>query len=89
MKYLSNVMEQVLKRNPNEPEFHQAVKEVLESLEPVAEKNPQWVQAGIFDRMVEPERQIIFVCLGGRQWQGSGNGLPCPVNSSIGPTRAG
>jgi glutamate dehydrogenase (NADP+) len=60
MKILSEVMEQVVKRNPNEPEFHQAVKEVLESLEPVAERHPEWVKAGIFARFVEPERQIVF-----------------------------
>jgi glutamate dehydrogenase (NADP+) len=60
MKYLGKVMETVLKRNPNEPEFHQAVEEVLESLEPVAKKHPEWVKAGIFDRIVEPERQIMF-----------------------------
>ena len=46
MKILSNVMENVIKRNPNEPEFHQAVREVLESLEPVAAKHPEWVKAG-------------------------------------------
>ncbi|MFZ3131256.1 MAG: NADP-specific glutamate dehydrogenase [Desulfosporosinus sp.] len=60
MKLLANVMEQVTKRNPNETEFHQAVNEVLESLEPVAEKHPEWVKANIFSRFVEPERQIIF-----------------------------
>ena len=60
MKILANVMEQVIRRNPNEPEFHQAVKEVLESLEPVAERHPEWVAAGIFERIVEPERQICF-----------------------------
>lgn len=60
MKYLGKVMEQVIKRNPNEPEFHQAVLEVLESLEPVAEKHPEWMKSGLFDRLVEPERQIIF-----------------------------
>jgi glutamate dehydrogenase (NADP+) len=91
MKYLSNVMEQVLKRNPNEPEFHQAVKEVLESLEPVAEKNPQWVQAGIFDRMVEPERQIIFRV----PWVDDNGkvqvnrGFRVQFNSSIGPYKGG
>ena len=58
MKILSSVMEQVLKRNPSEPEFHQAVREVLESLEPVAERHPEWVKAGIFDRIVEPECKI-------------------------------
>lgn len=91
MKYLSNVLEQVLKRNPNEPEFHQAVKEVLESLEPVAEKNPQWVQAGIFDRMVEPERQIIFRV----PWVDDNGkvqvnrGFRIQFNSAIGPYKGG
>jgi len=45
MKLLANVMEQVTKRNPNETEFHQAVREVLESLEPVAEKHPEWTKS--------------------------------------------
>ena len=91
MKYLSNVMEQVLKRNPNEPEFHQAVKEVLESLEPVAERNPQWVQAGIFDRIVEPERQIIFRV----PWVDDNGkvqvnrGFRVQFNSAIGPYKGG
>ncbi len=60
MKKLQAVYDQVVTRNPNEPEFHQAVLEVLESLEPVAEKHPEWLEAGIFDRIVEPERQVIF-----------------------------
>ena len=60
MKILQHVFEQVKTRNPGEPEFHQAVMEVLESLEPVAERNPEWVAAGVFDRFVEPERQILF-----------------------------
>ncbi len=60
MKILSDVMKQVIERNPNEPEFHQAVLEVLQSLEPVAERHPEWIQAGIFERFVEPDRQIIF-----------------------------
>lgn len=50
----------VVKRNPNEPEFHQAVKEVLESLVPVVEKHPEYIKLGILKRIVEPERQIIF-----------------------------
>ena len=56
MQILKSVYDQVVSRNPNEPEFHQAVMEVLESLEPVAVKHPEWVSAGIFDRIVEPER---------------------------------
>jgi glutamate dehydrogenase (NADP+) len=84
-------MDQVLKRNPNEPEFHQAVKEVLESLEPVAERNPQWVQAGIFDRIVEPERQIIFRV----PWVDDNGkvqvnrGFRVQFNSAIGPYKGG
>ncbi|NLD47828.1 MAG: NADP-specific glutamate dehydrogenase [Clostridiaceae bacterium] len=91
MKILGNVMEQVIKRNPNEPEFHQAVQEVLESLEPVAEKNPQWVQAGIFDRIVEPERQIIFRV----PWVDDNGkvqvnrGFRVQFNSAIGPYKGG
>lgn len=91
MSYLSSVMEQVIKRNPNEPEFHQAVKEVLESLEPVAERNPHWVQAGIFDRIVEPERQIIFRV----PWIDDtgkvriNRGFRVQFNSAIGPYKGG
>ena len=57
--YLAKVYDQVLTRNPNEPEFQQAVREVLESLELVVEKNPSLVETGVIDRMVEPERMIL------------------------------
>lgn len=91
MKILQNVMDQVIKRNPNEPEFHQAVREVLESLEPVAEKHPEWVAAGIFDRIVEPERQIIFrvpwVDDKGRVQVNRGYRIQ--FNSAIGPYKGG
>lgn len=91
MKILGSVMDQVIKRNPNEPEFHQAVREVLESLEPVAEKNPHWVEAGIFDRIVEPERQIIFRV----PWVDDkgkvqvNRGFRIQFNSAIGPYKGG
>lgn len=91
MKLLASVMEQVIKRNPNEPEFHQAVKEVLESLEPVAEKHPEWVKAGIFERIVEPERQIIFRV----PWVDDNGkvqvnrGFRFQFNSAIGPYKGG
>jgi glutamate dehydrogenase (NADP+) len=91
MKLLSNVMEQVIKRNPGEPEFHQAVREVLESLEPVAERHPEWLKAGIFDRIVEPERQIIFrvpwVDDNGRVQVN--RGFRIQFNSAIGPYKGG
>jgi len=91
MKILANVMEQVIKRDPNEPEFHQAVREVLESLEPVAERHPEWVKAGIFERIVEPERQIIFrvpwVDDNGRVQVN--RGFRVQFNSAIGPYKGG
>lgn len=91
MKQLANVMEQVIKRNPNESEFHQAVKEVLESLEIVAEKNPEYLKAGVFDRIVEPERQIIFRV----PWVDDNGkvqvnrGFRVQFNSAIGPYKGG
>ena len=91
MKLLANVMEQVTKRNPNETEFHQAVNEVLESLEPVAEKHPEWLKANIFSRFVEPERQIIFRV----SWVDDNGdvqvnrGFRIQFNSAIGPYKGG
>jgi len=60
MSYVDQLMERLIKRNPNEPEFLQAAREVLESLEPVMEKYPEYVESGILNRLVEPERQMIF-----------------------------
>ncbi len=60
MSYVKKVLETVKQRNPGEPEFHQAVEEVLGSLEPVVKKHPEFEAAGILERIVEPERQIIF-----------------------------
>ncbi len=58
--YLENLMETVIKRNPAEPEFHQAVREVLESLEPVIEAHPEYIETGVIESIVEPERVIYF-----------------------------
>jgi glutamate dehydrogenase (NADP+) len=91
MKILGSVMDQVVKKNPNEPEFLQAVREVLESIEPVAEKHPEWVKAGIFERMIEPERMIVFRV----PWvDDSGKvqvnrGFRVQFNSVIGPYKGG
>lgn len=60
MSYIAEVMDQVVKRNPSEPEFHQAVREVLESLEPVVERHPEYRRNRILERFVEPERVIMF-----------------------------
>ncbi|GGC89334.1 glutamate dehydrogenase [Tersicoccus solisilvae] len=58
--HLQAVHQELLDRNPAEPEFHQAVREVLESLGPVVAKHPQYADAAIVQRICEPERQIIF-----------------------------
>ncbi|WP_442576268.1 NADP-specific glutamate dehydrogenase [Microbacterium sp. F51-2R] len=55
-----DVYDTVLERNPHEPEFQQAVHEVLDSISPVLEAHPQFVDGGIVERLVEPERQIMF-----------------------------
>ncbi len=57
---LDAVLDQVLRRNPGELEFHQAVREVFDSLAPVLRKNPQYADAAVLERICEPERQIIF-----------------------------
>jgi glutamate dehydrogenase (NADP+) len=57
---LGAVLDQVLARNPGEPEFHQAVREVFGSLGPVLERHPRYVDAAVLERLCEPERQIVF-----------------------------
>ena len=57
---LQSIFESVVARNPGEAEFHQAVREVFESLEPVIKKNPGYLEDKILERICEPERQIIF-----------------------------
>ncbi len=90
-EYLQKVYNDVEARNPGEKEFLQAVGEVLESLEPVVEKRPDLVEAGIIDRIVEPERQIIFRV----PWvDDSGKvrvnrGFRIQFNSAIGPYKGG
>lgn len=90
-KYLLGVLETVKKRNPGEPEFIQAVTEVLSTLEPVIERRPDLVEAGVVDRLVEPERQIVFRV----PWvDDSGKvqvnrGFRIQFNSAIGPYKGG
>jgi len=60
MSLITEVIERIKQRDPNEPEFHQAAEEVMESLEPTVSKHPEFVKASIYDRIVEPERTIVF-----------------------------
>ena len=85
------VYKQVLQRNPGEPEFQQAVKEVLDSLEAVLDKHPEYIEANILDRIVEPERQIMFRV----PWQDDkgkcqvNRGFRFEFNSALGPYKGG
>lgn len=89
--YIDKVMADLIKRNPGEAEFHQAVAEVLESLEPVFSKNPEFEKNGILERLVEPERQIIFrVPWVDDQGQTQVNrGFRIQFNSALGPYKGG
>lgn len=79
------------KRNPGEPEFHQTIEEVLTSLEPVLERHPEWEDAGILERLIEPERQVMFRV----PWvDDSGKvqvnrGYRIQFNSALGPYKGG
>ena len=57
---VQSIYDGVLARNPGQPEFHQAVKEVFESIEPALERKPEYLDAAILERVTEPDRQIMF-----------------------------
>ena len=89
--YLKDLMDRVVARNAGEPEFHQAVREVLESLEPVIEKHPEYVKMGVLESLVEPERIIKFRV----PWVDDkgevhvNRGFRIQFNSAIGPYKGG
>jgi glutamate dehydrogenase (NADP+) len=88
---LNSFLEQICQRDPNQPEFHQAVEEVLVSLWPFVQDNPQYAQQGLLQRLVEPERVILFRV----PWvDDSGTvrvnrGYRVQMNSAIGPYKGG
>ena len=89
--YLAELMQTVIARNPGEPEFHQTVEEVLSSLEPVVEKHPEYIESGVLERIVEPERIIKFRV----PWTDDNGkvhvnrGFRIQFNSAIGPYKGG
>jgi len=91
MSYTQEVMDLVKHRNPGESEFHQAVEEVLHSLEPVVEKHPEYRDASLLERLTEPERVVMFRV----PWMDdNGNpqvnrGFRIEFNSAIGPYKGG
>ena len=91
MTYVEQVLEDLKKRNPNEPEFHQAATEILTTLAPVVEAHPEYEKAGLLERFVEPERVVMFRV----PWvDDSGKtrvnkGYRVQFNSAIGPYKGG
>ena len=91
LPYLNDLMERVIARNSGEVEFHQAVREVLESIEPVLIAKPIYVESGVVERMVEPERIIKFRV----PWVDDNGkvqvnrGFRIQFNSAIGPYKGG
>ena len=91
MSYIEKVLCKVKEKNNNEPEFYQAVEEVLESLQPVLKAHPEYEKYAILERLVEPERVIMFKV----SWQDDqGNiqvnrGYRVQFNGAIGPYKGG
>jgi glutamate dehydrogenase (NADP+) len=89
--YVIGLMNDLLAKDPCEPHFHQAVQEVLPSLEPVLERHPRYREARILERIVEPERVIIFRV----PWSDDAGevqvnrGIRVEMNSAIGPYKGG
>lgn len=92
MSYVDEVIERVIKQNPAQPEFHQAVKEVLESLRPVVEANEEkYRREALLERLTTPERQILFRVpwVDDKGQVQVNNGYRIQFNSAIGPYKGG
>ena len=92
MSYVDEVIAKVIEKNPAQPEFHQAVKEVLESLKPIVDANEEkYRKEALLERLVEPERQILFRV----PWVDDNGqvqvnkGFRVQFNSAIGPYKGG
>ncbi|WP_346107400.1 NADP-specific glutamate dehydrogenase [Nonomuraea maheshkhaliensis] len=88
---LSSIYDNVLRRNPGEAEFHQAVREVLESVGPALGKHPEYAESKIIERICEPERQIIFRVpwMDDRGEVQINRGFRVEFNSALGPYKGG
>ena len=90
-KFIEGFMAELVARNPGEPEFHQAVREVVESIAPYITENPQFIDQKIMERLVEPERIVIFRV----PWADDrgdihiNRGFRVQCNSAIGPYKGG
>ena len=90
-KIVDQYIEIAKKRNPGEPEFHQTVEEVLTSIEPVLEAHPEYIESGLVERLIEPERGISFRVV----WTDDNGkvqvnrGYRYEFNSALGPYKGG
>ena len=90
-KKIKEFMQKVIEKNPGQKEFHQAVREVVESVIPFIEKNPKYQKAKILERIVEPERVIMFRVpwLDDKGEIQINRGYRIEMNSAIGPYKGG
>ncbi len=91
MSYVQKVLEELKKKNPNEPEFHQAATEILTSFQPVVERHPEYEKAALLERFVEPERVIMFRVpwVDDKGGVHVNKGYRVQFNSAIGPYKGG
>ena len=92
MSYVDEVIAKVIEKNPAQPEFHQAVKEVLESLKPIVDANEEkYRKEALLERIVEPERQILFRVpwVDDKGQVQVNKGFRIQFNSAIGPYKGG
>ena len=91
MEYVERVLEELKKKNPNEPEFHQAATEILNGLKPVVAKHPEYEKAALLERFVEPERIIMFRVpwVDDKGGVHVNKGYRVQFNSAIGPYKGG
>ncbi len=90
-QYVQSVYETVIRRNPHESEFHQAVKEILDSLSPVFDQHPEYIEQGILERLVEPERIVTFRVpwVDDQDRVHVNRGFRVQFNSALGPYKGG
>ncbi len=91
MSYVQKVLEELKKKNPNEPEFHQAATEILISFQPVVDRHPEYEKAALLERFVEPERVIMFRVpwVDDKGGVHVNKGYRVQFNSAIGPYKGG
>ena len=92
MSYVDEVIAKVIEKNPAQPEFHQAVKEVLESLKPIVDANEEkYRKEALLERIVEPERQVLFRVpwVDDKGQVQVNKGFRVQFNSAIGPYKGG